>query len=228
MKRLLLPLAALAVAGLLAPAVRPAYACSVGPDFDPIAESDVIVAGRIVGWELIEDALTVDLKSVDSPDDVPSDYIGPYDPIRLTMEVGSVYKGSVSTVITLVDGASLFVDPLTGQHRWVGSSGACGAFDRDPTDMFAIFGLCARDDGSYGPSLPLHFFLGDEPHGERYDYAMSRLGELLPGSLPDTGSSPPGQKAGTGFPWLVVAGVSSMAGAAVLVRLSADRRLNRR
>lgn len=52
-----LPAAALVLAWagllILSPA-RPVVACSAGPDFNPVTDSTVIVAGRISGWEVGE------------------------------------------------------------------------------------------------------------------------------------------------------------------------------
>jgi hypothetical protein len=193
MKRLLLPLAALTIAGFLLPtSAQPAYACSVGPDFDPIASSDVIVAGRITGWELITDFVRWDPKQSDQPLDDPR-YYGPHDPIRLELAVERVYKGGLPATIEMVTANTLMVSTQDGRthYEWVGAIGSCGAFDFDPTGKYVVMGLSLDQHGRYSPTRPLTFFIGDDPP-ESYDGTMLRVvAPLLPGTLPTSGGLPP-------------------------------------
>ncbi len=204
MKRLLLPLAAVAIAGLIGPVgVRPAYACSAGPDWDPIAESDIIVGGRITGWELIEKGQDSDPKTGEPVVD------GPYDPIRVEMAVARVYKGSAPANIRVIDAASLLGD------EWVGASGACGPFDSDPTGMYFIMGLRIDDLDRYRPNRLLVFHAGQEPAESYDDLPLSYLAPLLPGALPTSGGPPPevapSSSAAPG-PALVALGLALLAG----------------
>ncbi len=182
----------------------PVYACSGAPPFDPIATSDVIVEGRILGWELAPDLIaTVNFLA-----------------IRIDVTVERVWKGQVAgEVITLSDTASLhppFPSPDNDEYEWVGGSGACGAFDADPVGFYAIMGLTQRDDGTYGTNRLRVFFWGDDSGGERYDAALQRMASF-PGAtaLPALGSVPSADDTG-GFATLVVAGAVAAIGAALL------------
>lgn len=205
MKRLLLPLAAVAIAALLLPAgVRPAYACSAGPDFDAVAESDVIVAGQITGWRERAD--------IPSPFEQAPEKSAPEAPflvIGVQLEVERIFKGDAPAVLEIVDVASL--EPHT--HRWLGASGSCGAFDFDPTGMYAIMGLKRGEDGSLRSNRLLTFFMGSAPQGELYEDALARLSSLGPGALPPTGSAPPAGEPGAGVSWLPIITGSSLAAA---------------
>ena len=162
-------MAALLVAATLLETPR-AFACSPGPDFNPVAESDVIVEGRFLGYDVLAEA---------SP---PGDFV----PVRVEMAVARVLKGQVAAdTIDVVDDRTLRIFSETGE-AW-GGGGSCGAFGSDPTGKYAILGLNSRPDGSYAPSLPLTFFIGDAPSGESYDRALTRLASFG-GVLPDTGS----------------------------------------
>jgi hypothetical protein len=223
MKRVLLPLAALAIAGLLLPTgTPPAYACSVGPDYDPIDESDGIVEGRITGWSPIENVTRWDPKTGPEPLNDPN-YYGPYDPIRVHMQVERVYKGVAPRQLDVVDGASLEIYDHEPRHVWVGASGACGAFDFDPTGVYAVLGLRKDAFGRYRPSLPLVFFIGDDPEGEHYDRALERLASLAPGTLPSSGGPPP-ESSRFAIPLPAVATGLALLAAGSLIALRARRK----
>lgn len=170
-----------------------AYACSPpGPEFDAVALSDSIVEGRILGHEaLTEQAQTG------------------FVPVRLDMDVTRVYKGDLSPgQLAIVDPATLMVFP--SGEVWAGSSGACGAFDHDPTGKYAILGLKLQDDGTLRPSRLFMFFYGDDPAGEEYDGAVAFLEDrLLSPTLPDTGTGPSGSPA---IPFTSLASVLLFAG----------------
>ena len=187
---------------LLSP--TPAYACSGAPPFDPIATSDVIVEGRILGWEFAPDLIaTVNFLA-----------------IRIDMTVERVWKGQVAgEVITLSDTASLhppFPSSDNDEYEWVGGSGACGAFDADPVGFYAIMGLTQRDDGTYGTNRLRVFFWGDDAGGERYDLALQRMASY-PGAaaLPALGSGPSASVSRSTVK-LTVAGIMAMMGTALL------------
>jgi hypothetical protein len=145
--------------------VLPAYACSVGPDFDPVAEADSIVGGRITAWERL-----------------PTEAGTPFTPIRVSLAVDQQFKGAIGNTIQFTDRASLLSS--ASAETWAGSSGACGAFDSDPTGQYMVLGLETTPQGDYVASLMLVFFLGPEPAGERYDQALDWLAPLSPTAPP--------------------------------------------
>ncbi len=188
----------LASVGMLWGSVTPAAACSVGPDFNPVTESDVIVGGRITGWELIENFERLDPKTRQVPVDDPN-YYGPYDPIRAFMIVDRVYKGDVPGQIDLVAGNTLWASG--GAYSWVGASGACGAFDTDPTGQYWIMGLRIDEFGRYRPSRPLTFYVGAEPTGDSYEQALAMMSAFGAVVLP-VGGGPPSTPSAPAFPTL--------------------------
>jgi hypothetical protein len=157
-------------------------ACSVGPDFDPVGAADVIVGGLITDWELIEDATVPDWKKDQDYNDDP-DYYGPYDAIKLQMQVDRVYKGSVPVDLEMVSGNTY------QNGHWVGSSGACGAFDFDPTGKYWILGLIRDDFGRLHPGLPGLFYWGTELPDEQNSARLQQTG-LSDWSFPVAGPVP--------------------------------------
>jgi hypothetical protein len=188
-----------------------AFACSYDADFDPVRDSEVIVGGRFVGWELIEDAIRWDPKRGMNPPDDPRFY-GPYDPIRLSMAVDRVYKGTAPANVEMVSGNTY------NGGQWIGSSGACGAFDSDPTRRYAILGLTTDKYGRYHPSLGRVFFLGDDAPRDFSAGFVSRLANLRPGSPTTEVSSSTPQSAD--FP-TVPAAVAAVLGPLVFLAASA-------
>ena len=204
---------------LVGGATRPplAHACSVGPDFDPVAASDVIVEGRLLSYEVLPDAPPPNSERYDFTQD-------PFMPVRVKMAVARVWKGEVgSDIIDIVDYRTFGIHPDTGVEIW-GGGGSCGAFAGDPTGRYAILGLHAREDGTYGPSLPLDFLIGEGPDGEGYVSAVERM-MSFPGAaaLPALGSGPTGH---AGMPsylvlaviWAAALGVSLLGASAALRR----------
>lgn len=156
-----------------------ALACSAGPDYNPVEDSDVIVEGRITAWEFIEGAVKYDYKAGTTPTDSPNFY-GPYDAIRASMQVVRSYKGSVAGEVTMVDGNTAILQ-TDGSANWVGTSGACGAFDAEPTGRWFILGLSTDQWGRYRPNLLRVFYAGDEASGPRYTEAVQRLDSVRRG-----------------------------------------------
>jgi hypothetical protein len=172
-----------AMVGMLWGTANPARACSVGEDFSAVDASDVIVAGRITAWELVENVRRWDPKTGDEPIDDPNFYgPGPYNPIRLQLDVEHVYKGPRMATVSMVDANSLEI--YNGVERWVGSSGACGAFDADPSGQFVILGLNRDHFERYRTGLPLVFFVGPEPAGEHYERATDGLNNAMADDFP--------------------------------------------
>lgn len=158
--------------------VAPTYACSAGLDFNPVAESDLIVGGRVTAWERL-----------------PVEASGPFTPIQLTIAVDERFKGEATDTLQFVDYTSL--SGTAAQPAWTGSSGACGLFDDAPTGQYLVLGLNIEPDGGYRSNLMLLFFRGQEPAGDGYTQALGRLDELAqrltptaaPTSLPATATS---------------------------------------
>ncbi len=178
-----------AVAGLVAvmaiavlpTQTTPVHACSPGPDFDPIAESAIVVGGRLVSWEIASGEAREDLS------------IGSFPDIRVHMTVDQVFKGpSDLGQLSFIDGNSLVISVgPDGEDVCAGSGGGCGAFNADPTGAYTLMGLSRGADGEYSSSLPNTFFLGDAPSGEAYESALVRMASFpAAASLPALGSGP--------------------------------------
>jgi len=184
-----------AVVGMLWGSVTPARACSPGPDFDPVAESELIVGGRITGWKLVENVRRWDPKSSQPEPTADPNYWGPasFDPIRLAMSVDRVYKGTSAAEIELFSANTMSISPEGGVNKYVWGSGAsCGAFDNDPTGGYFILGLVADQFGRLHPSLLLTFYIGPQPPVGPGDTVVARLEGLglSAWSLPDGGGPP--------------------------------------
>jgi hypothetical protein len=191
----MLPLAAFASMAILAVAPRApeVYACSVGPDFDLVEDSDLIVAGRFTGWELDTDSGgAVQLYDPKQTGGKVLAYAG----IRAIMRVDRVFKGNAPSEITVTSGNTVDVYDHEPKYVWIGPSGACGAFGSDPTGKYAIMGLSREDDGSYGASIFSWFYSGEGPPKNYDDRSLSRLGPLFPGYSPRSSVE-------IGFPWSI-------------------------
>jgi hypothetical protein len=170
-----LSLAAAALAALAFTATPPgrALACSAGPDWNPVAQSDVIVAGRVAGWQPAQADLSPQM----------------FQPIRLTIAVDQMVKGASTQTIEAIDAASLLREDHAADGSWAGSSGACGAFNADPAGMYVVLGLTHAPDGSLRTNLLLNFYTGTEPPG---GFRLERMREVLGSfglmSLPALGS----------------------------------------
>jgi hypothetical protein len=68
----------------------PTYACSAGLDFNPVAEADLVVGGRITSWERLSSTSNA-----------------PFTPIRLTMAVDQRFKGEAGATLQFADATSL-------------------------------------------------------------------------------------------------------------------------
>ena len=137
-----------------------ALACSAGPDWDPIAESEIIVEGRITGWTERHDLNTQ-----------PGSFI----PVEMTVRVERVFKGNPAPEITFVDGASYTRGANNaGQNRWAGGGGACGTFDVDPTGATVILGLNRGEAGELRSHRLRSFYVGFDVSEEWYDSVIER------------------------------------------------------
>lgn len=145
------------------------YACSVSEDYNPVAESSIIVAGRLTSWQRLQ------------PDST-SGFI----PIRVQMQVDHVVKGHALQQVVFVDRTSLQHDSA-GKDVWVGSGGACGMFDTEPTNTYVILGLFKQPDGTYTSNRVLIFYAGTQPKGEEYERALAQINTFAAHQLPHTG-----------------------------------------
>ena len=153
--------------------------------FDPIESSDIIVGGRITGWEETQTSESVYPRPTDdievSKGDEP-----PFITVRVTMAVETFFKGNGPPSLSIVDSGSLLKDI----HEWAGGSGFCGSFDDDPAGRYAIIGLTRNDDGEWQANRLRMFFLGEQPQGAAYESALTRLVALGVEELPMTGVGP--------------------------------------
>jgi hypothetical protein len=171
-----------AVAGIAAIASPPSavHACSAGGDWEPVRESDVIVGGRILGYE----PLTAPVAT------------NPMVPIWLRMRIDHVYKGAVRADEIVVDQRSLmlYTDDIAGQvgrtHDWAGASGGCGAIDHEPTGWYAVFGLRRDEQQAWLTTNRLTtFYLDPAPYDVgQLEYLNQRLGLPAAGQPARTGS----------------------------------------
>jgi hypothetical protein len=189
-----------------------AYACSAGDDFNPVAESDLIVVGTIVGWRPVE---------------TPSDEIyggktgtSPFQTVAVTVQIDEVLKGTASHRTEFLDLSSRLKDPLPNGNQWGGSGGSCAAFGADPTGRYVIMGLKREDDGSLrSGGIFKRFFLGDRDQlsGETYDCVRASLARYGLTTLPSVGHGPTPTAAGSDYLVLVLASILSLAGAWLLL-----------
>lgn len=184
MRRPVSVLALLAV--FLAPAIalpRTVVACSAGEDWDAVAESDVIIAGRVADMRLAPE-----YEGFGTPHTVG---------VWVDFEVDRYFKGTGATTLSALDAASVtFMDDQTPQQRaafegalYWGSGGACGALNGDPRGQYWVTGLYLHE-GVYQTNLILLFGTGaigsgpDDPAVvERIEALEDRLG---PGITPAT------------------------------------------
>lgn len=176
---------ALAATALLLTAVfalgvptRDVFACSGGGGLaETFANADLVVAGTFTGW----DAPTGDGLV----------------PVTAYMQVERTFKGQVRDTLTLVDPASLQV--VGSKAHWVGASGACGAFDFDPTGHYAIMALHRTDDGTLRPNRLTTFYWDAWPAGPNRGDLLAQLDALARVGAPDAGNGL-APRAGAGRP----------------------------
>ncbi len=155
------------------------HACS-GPAPDRVAESEVIVEGRITSYSL----------TLHPPDVYENPKTGELEEYRIrratehmNLEVTGVFKGLVpEDSITLLynvwePGAQL--------------GGECGGVARDKEGQYTIVGVSRTEDGNYQARWTYWFYEGSGPSGDGYREAIERMARY-PGaaSLPRLGSGP--------------------------------------
>jgi hypothetical protein len=150
-------------AGVAAAPVSQVQACTISEDFNPVAVSDLIVAGRITGWEIAP--------TIAPPDPMPT----PFLTIRVHLTVDRVFKGSAGPQVTFLETRSLREEEdLSMAQRWQGTGGACGSFGSDPTGNYLLIGLRLEDDGNYYSSGPTTFNVGG-PSTPEYLHSIETL-----------------------------------------------------
>jgi hypothetical protein len=205
MRRLLLPLAAIAIAGLLLPAgVRPAYACTCAPlptDDDGVKE--------LMGYF---DALVIG--TIEKPGSNETH------PGKVQVAVESLFKGPPV--------ASLSLDQSSGlntEHESLGPD--CSLLIAEKPNRKYFLALRAELDGTYSPSgcstFPMEWL--DAPRREDIAAFLVTL-ETLTGvsAFPPTGSTPPTEQPGGDTPWLPIIIGSSLAAALAASTLLLRRR----
>ncbi len=202
MKRFLLPLAAVAITGLLLPAgVRPAYACSCAllSTEEYVNNADVIAIGTVV--QLIETAEQFPPVEEESDGIIPD--------IDAVVAVERYLKGDGPAEIE-VD------DPPSG--------GTCGFLEQASLGQRYLLFLT----GETSP-LQTHLCSGstplvDTPHVQQFLQEVQAI--TGPGTLPPTDSAPPADESGGSTPWLAIAASAGILAAASALLLR--RRLTRR
>ncbi len=171
----LLAASALALVAHGAAPVRSTFACDRGADFNPVAASDVIVSGLVLGWA-----------EADLLPDIPEGVF--VEPVLIDFQVEDVLKGEAPERIRFLDTGSLASDTSLSD-RWVGTAGACGAFEADPTGQYAFLGLTRDADGNLRSSGPLVFYIGERSQfaGFRYERTAEILGAFGLKRLPAAG-----------------------------------------
>lgn len=182
-----LGLVAVFVASLLSLSSEPAAACSIGPDWDRRAATEMFVLGRIVSVELRPSQLFPPSKSATTA----------YQKV-VTMKVDLVLKGPAVETVTFVDAgyASKEVTASGAETIFWGGGGDCSAIEEDPRGRYGAFALGRQ--GELRSSI-LH---GSAFGTGASDPAIARLIALHGLSLPSTSTestSPIGAVAGLGL-----------------------------
>ena len=181
------------------------YACSAGADWDPVAASDVVIAGYVRDFEVIG----------------KTDGSMPLLTVRVTYEVDRYLKSGGPARISALDEKSVMpparlvptsaawdsldITLLTmNDLEYHGSSGACGALDADPRGTYWVVGLSRRGDGILLMNRLQNFGMGNGPTDLRVVQGIARAEALLKNApspaftgnagllQDDKGSPPPG------------------------------------
>lgn len=176
---------------------RVAHACSASPDYNPAAESDLVVAGYITNLEILNRT-----------------GIMTYLHVQMTFEVDQYLFGSGPTSLDVFDGSSatpshhlipgpsafdeldletLAIDDL----EYGGGGGACGALDEDPRGHYWVVGLSRHPDtGQLHMNRIATFAVGSGPADSQVIEGIERVRALLL----DAGLTPaPGSTGNAGF-----------------------------
>ena len=156
----------------------PAAACSAGPDFDPRAATDLVVAGRVTALEIS-----------------PSANQFGFHRATVTISVMAVLRGVLTTdVLRFVDDASVVLEPgpQGEQIRFFGASGGCGVLDADPVGRYVVIALKRSADGELQANRLYGAAFGTGPADPALQWVLERQRVVLP----NTGTS----RAGSAVP----------------------------
>jgi hypothetical protein len=153
-----------------------AFACSVGPGWDPVAATPVFALGRVVEIEVRRER--------------PEGFL----PAVVTLEVDAVLRGAVRGTLRFVDTSSAYLLRIpAGVERleFAGSSGSCGALDGRPLGRYVAIALSRDADGTLRSNLLFGVTFASSARDPRLRWLLERHGVALPPSLrtagPDAG-----------------------------------------
>ena len=209
MTRLLLPLAALAIAGVLLPTgIRPAYACSCTALIPQqhVDNADVIVIGTVV--QLIDTSEQFPA----APEKSEGTGIASITDVDAVVAVERYLKGTGPAQVE-VD------DPPSG--------GTCGFFDQASLGKRYLLFLTGETSPFQAHLCSGSTLIVDDQFNQQFLQDVKAI--TGPGVPPATGTAPPVAEPGADFPWLPIILGSSL-GASALIAASAfllRRRLTR-
>jgi hypothetical protein len=163
----LVPLTVLIPAVVLSP--RSALACTPGPDFNPVAGASIVAEGYITDWWVTE---------TDDGSGEPLD-------IALRLDIHRQWTGAPREELVFVDYWSL--SRWDGEEQWVGASGSCRGFGRDPRGLYVVLALFENEQAELVTSNPSTFYMGDGGGGEQYNRAIERVLASLALLPPESG-----------------------------------------
>lgn len=200
-----------AVLAALLLSTTPAVACSVGPDFDPRAATDLLIAGRVAGIDIAATTNEAGFRRA-----------------TVTVAIDAVLRGQASdNVLKFVDDASVTIDPLRGVPLFMGAAGSCGVLDEDPMGRYVVIALKRSNSGELIANRLYGAAFGDGPADPRLRSVLDRHLASLPNTSTAARSSTqssPASGVGNAEPLLALASFS----AAALIAVIALRRRHRR
>ena len=172
--------ALLAMTALLWGSAPPVRACSIdedAPPEDPLDKVHLVVGGRVVGWEPTGDSY------------LP---FGLGVPIEVTLRVEESYKRRATGEIAVIESLSLNPEPEERTGKW-GIETTCGirGLRADPTGSYVVVGLDYEDQLRDLPErysdrlfVERYFFVGSEPEGAAYEYAVAQVRRVEVPAIP--------------------------------------------
>jgi hypothetical protein len=163
--------ALLAAFGSVLPALAPhsiAHACTLGPVSWRFHDAEVVISGRVQGYELVEG------------------YAGDTDRtvVRFGLIVHEVYKGEVPKQFAFIDSGVHW----NAEMSTILPDGTCGGLAGEPTDAYVLLGLHRNVLGELTTSGAFIFFRGQSHLAPEFNAAVASFdGPPAPGP-PDAGS----------------------------------------
>lgn len=115
------------------------YACTLA--LSPMEIAEVIVAGRVIGWEYVGYDSAHYYSTIDMILGRSSRYR-----LQIEIEVDEVLKGSGDVPTHFLDPSLSIYD---AEQFWTGWSGDCSVFTADPTGKYIVIGLNETPEGDY-------------------------------------------------------------------------------